>query len=85
MNRIAREARPRIWVVVMHSRKKVEHALLTELCSANSEVLYQTYGLEAAAYYVDFSPSRATESAATNPRGANLCSSVLSRLGRLAS
>ena len=77
---MAREARPRIWVVVMHARLSFERALLSQVCARGAAVLYEKYGLEAAAYYVDFSP-KAVSSAATNAdRSSNICPRVISRL-----
>ena len=78
---MAREARPRIWVVVMHARLSFERALLAQVCAQGAAVLYEKYGLEAAAYYVDFSPKGVVGSAATDAElSSNICPRVISRL-----
>jgi dolichyl-phosphate-mannose-protein mannosyltransferase len=54
--RIRREARPRIWMLVLHFRPQAAGPLVESVCAAGGRIVYEITRREAAAYQVDFSP-----------------------------
>ena len=71
VRRIMIEARPTVWVVLLHDRPAVRRHLLAALCAAGARVSYVSLRREAAVYRMQFDGAQASASCleATNADG----------------